>query len=521
VFTLGGCGKKHDGLVTSTIDPADVPPVPANLTLELVSGRVTVKWMIPPSARADEFRIYRAREDGDPTLLASVGSSARSYLDTQVIDGVTYTYAVTAVRGDLEGSPSTPIEATPSAYGLLLEGGVSVTGGNAILPGSRRITVDLLAPDTTTLFQLSEDPTFAGVEPQTFVRLNPRATVTLTPGDGLKTVYARFFGATGEISEVAQASIRLDTKAIILAITEDSNNQVLRVGDVLHLTLRADAPGGTAIVNFGEVTGFPLFDDGSEGDTVPGDGVFEANFLVPSGLDLVEGIVTGRLVDDVGNQAALAASATKVTIADPPTAVRFRRSFVAVLGNTVTLSWTENLSSDFELYRLYRSPPNAPAEITEDDLVVAELVGRNLREYTDTGLVPGATYKWGVAAVDQSGFASTLDSITVTVGFNPVLSQPTLNPTIGNPNTSFVYRCRYSHAQNRAPALVLLIVDGTLVYVMPQVGSGSNWTAGEDFQLTINLAAGAHTYRFEAEDVDGAQVRLPATLSFSGPNVLP
>jgi hypothetical protein len=56
---------------------------------------------------------------------------------------------------------------------------------------------------------------------------------------------------------------------------------------------------------------------------------------------------------------------------------------------------------------------------------------------------------------------------------------------------------------------------------MPQVGSGSNWTAGEDFQLTINLAAGSHTYRFEAEDVDGAQVRLPATLSFSGPNVLP
>lgn len=516
-----GCGKKHDDAGLGPIDPSSVPPVPSNLTLQLGSGRVTLNWAIPGGTRADEFRVYRARGSENAILVARVGGSERSYLDAQVVDDVLYTYSITAVRDNLEGSPSVAVDATPSAFGLLLEGGVPVTGGNAILPGSRRISVDLRAPDTTTRYQVSEDSTFAGVEEKAFVRLNPATTIALSPGDGMKTVYARFFGGTNEISETVQAQIRLDTKAIILATTEDSNGQVLRVGDVLHLTLRADAPGGTATASFGEITGLPLFDDGSEGDTVPSDGIFEADFRVPAGLDLVQGVVTGRLIDDVGNVAAPTASATTVTIADPPTQPRFRRSFVVVLGSTVTLGWTECLSSDLDLYRLYRSAPNDTDEITEDDLVVVEVPRGGTREYTDGDLVPGATYKWGVAAVDVSGFVSVLDSITVTVGFNPALTAPTLNPTIGNPNTSFVYQCRYSHAQNRAPALVLLTVDGSLVYVMPQVGSGSNWTAGEDFQLTINLPQGAHTYFFEAEDVDGARVRLPASLSFSGPNVLP
>jgi len=516
-----GCGKKHDDFVMTPLNPADLPPVPSNLTVQVAANRVTLNWVVAPGSGVDEFRVYRAVEDDEPAFLGSAGPSARSFVDTQVIDGVTYTYAVTAFRDGLEGRPSAPIEATPSAYGLILEGGVSVTGGNTIRPGSRRIVVDLLAPDTTTRFQLSEDPTFAASEQQAFVRLNPRVEFTLSTGDGSKIVYAKYFGVNGEESETVAATIRLDTKAIILAITENSNGQTLRVGDMLHLTLRADAPGGTAIVSFGQITDLPLFDDGSEGDVVAADGVFEGDFLVPSGLDIVEAVVTGRLTDDVGNIAALGFSATKITIADPPSSVRFRRSFVEVLGNTVTLGWTLSLSSDLALYRLYRSAANDTDEITEDDLVVAEVPAGATREFTDTGLQAGASYKWGVAAVDQSGFASELDSITVTVGFNPVLSTPTLNPTIGNPTTQFTYGCTYSHGQNRAPALVLLVVDDNLVFVMAQVGGGSNWIGGEDFQLAINLPEGAHAYHFEAEDVDGARVRLPASLFFSGPNVLP
>jgi hypothetical protein len=317
----------------------------------------------------------------------------------------------------------------------------------------------------------------------------------------------------------------LDTQAVILAVTEDSGEQTLYPQDVLHLTLVADTTGGQAMVDLGDVyLGLRLFDDSTNGDPVAFDGSYERDFVIGAGLELANGVVIGSFVDDVGNVADETHSLTTLTIADPPESVAFDTGGTVVTGTSVLLRWGESTAADFAEYRLYRSAPanseGALVPVTTDDELIAVLDTRTTLSYLDGGLTGGKWYMWGIIPVDTNGFrALSLGTINVRVGHNPRLSGESLEPASGGITTQFTYECTYSHAGEKAPEEVRLVVDGQATYSMAQVGAGSNWIFGEVFRARINLGVGAHTYHFEAKDSLGAETRLPEEGAYGGPQV--
>ncbi len=91
--------------------PIAVPGAPENLYAESGNGYVNLTWNAPlddGGSAITEYRIYR-----DGVLIATVGANRLYYNDTNVVNGVRYTYYVTAVNGVGESKPSNEASATP------------------------------------------------------------------------------------------------------------------------------------------------------------------------------------------------------------------------------------------------------------------------------------------------------------------------------------------------------------------------------------------------------------------------
>lgn len=519
----GACSNRHDGITGAPpLDPSDIPPRPANVTATVATSSVTLSWEVSDGSGVTEYRIYRSQDSAnDFRYLASTGQTA--YSDLQVSNGVTYWYEIAAVKGALEGERSTRVSAVPNVFGIVLEGGAGATNGDNVVPGSRRIEYALVAPEGTVSYRVREDPDLGDAPEIGFDPQAPGGTITLSPGDGPKTVWARFLGAGGAVSAPVSATIVLDTRAVIRSVTEDSNGSVLFVNDVVHIAMEVDTTGGVATADIGDVhTGLRLWDDGTNGDPVPLDGIYELDLVVTAGLEVVDAVIRGSFRDIVGNVATDVFSATKVTIADPPAAVSFARPSTGILGTKVTLHWSQSADADFAAYRIFRTPANDLGDpVSENDILVASIADAGQRTLLVADLAGGAGYQFGIQAVDANGFASGLDTLTVTTGHDPSISGTILTPTLGTPGTNFSYGCTYRHAGGVAPATVRVIVDGGITYNLNQIGGGTNWVGGESFNITsIHLVAGSHTYHFEAEAVDGSTTREPAGSNvFGGPVV--
>jgi hypothetical protein len=523
-FLLGlpACTQKpEDPGSGSPVAPDDVAPVPSNVSVEVTASSVTLTWQIADATGVTQYRVYRAAGNAELRWIAS--TTSLTYTDSDVIRNTTYRYQIAAVKAGYEGLRSATVAALPANFGLVLEGGAEATAARSISPGSRQIRVDLVAPSSTASVRLSEDPAFPGAVPRPFDLADPVETFALSAGDGTKTVYARYTSEGGALSEVVSSSIVLDTKAVISLVTEDSSDQILLVNDVLHLAVTVDAPGGSVQADLGTaVLGLVLFDDGTNGDGTPNDGVYERDFTITAGVEVVEGPVVAHFEDTVGNVADPRSSATKVTIADPPSPVTFDGAASDAIGASMRLVWTRNLDPDFAEYQIYRSPPGQ-GSVDTNDAQVATIMARGTLTFTDKGLVGGTQYTWGVVAVDGNGFSSSLSALTRAVDFDPVLTGTTLSPDVGPEGTTFQYDCVYRHPSGLAPQALTVLVDGGQVYAMSQVGSGTNWVGGEPFRVTANLAAGGHTYAFVALAIDGSRTRSPLdeAASFNGPLVTP
>ncbi len=87
------------------------PSPPQNLAAVAGDGYVNLTWEAPQrmgSSLIVSYKIYR-----NDSLIATIPASQLWYNDTDVINGFTYTYYVTAVNSEEEGNNSNEIEATP------------------------------------------------------------------------------------------------------------------------------------------------------------------------------------------------------------------------------------------------------------------------------------------------------------------------------------------------------------------------------------------------------------------------
>ncbi len=201
-----------------------------------------------------------------------------------------------------------------------------------------------------------------GVYTNTYV---VRASDTLSNG----VITGRLRDRAGNENEnTSPILINIDTTPpSIQTIEHNAINRPLIAGARLIVLLRGD-PSGTATFDIGSFqTGLIMVDDGSGVDEKAGDGVYTGLYEIKPGDNAHDAVISGRLVDESGNQ-TIARAAVRVTIdATPPPAITGVTAADGPndQGNVLIVTWNApplsppvegggREGSDFARYHIYR-----------------------------------------------------------------------------------------------------------------------------------------------------------------------
>jgi hypothetical protein len=247
---------------------------------------------------------------------------------------------------------------------------------------------------------LSEDSTFADASFVSFT--GAPASFTLSEGDGVKTVYARLQFSDGSRSgELLQDDIILDTHAAVDSVFFTPVGVTFSPGDTVLFGLDAGETGGEASASFTGVSRINLYDDGTNGDPIEGDGIYRGRWVVPVDFTLYNGVVTGSFQDRAGNSALPVTAQQVLNVNSPPQPVTLSAAPLSTF--EIVLSWTKSNSADFASYRIYRSTNAAVSESSE---LVTTITNVNTTGYTDDDLNDNTTYYYRVFVYNNSNLSS-------------------------------------------------------------------------------------------------------------------
>lgn len=406
-------------------NPVTVPPpgkgtlpAPTKILVKVGNGVVELAWAFESdTTQVKEYRVYRKDRAGI-AFQRIASTKVRRYRDNGLTNGVRLFYQIAAVnKSNVEGARSDSVAAMPAIYSIQLAGGARYTN-------SPNVTLAITAPASTALMMISNDSSFAGARWEAVV--TPR-TWTLTPGEGKKKVFAKFRNVDDqETFSPVQAEIVLDTIANIKSFKVDTTR--LKAFKTLHFELKADEKDGVATADIvdavnsasGQERNIRLYDDGTNGDRLKEDGVYERDYIVRAGLEVVNAYVYGNFTDAARNVATVATASIRVTIQSPPTAVVLQEP-TAIAGSMTSLSlrWTPNTDTDFASYQIRRSRDN---HVSLSSILVKEFNDPKVISYVDSGLDPGTTYYYRVYVFDTAGNNTGSNSVKQTT---PVDSPPT------------------------------------------------------------------------------------------------
>ena len=157
---------ESNGVESAASAPATVtlaaPAVPRGLTATAGDARVTLGWTGNTETDIAGYRIYR---DGAATALATTAESARSYVDTGLTNGTTYTYAISAVddagnesgrTGVVQGTPTAAASVAPAAPSVSPASGSYTTAQSVTMAAATGTTIRYTVGTGTTV---PADPT--------------------------------------------------------------------------------------------------------------------------------------------------------------------------------------------------------------------------------------------------------------------------------------------------------------------------------------------------------------------------
>jgi len=393
VFFLVSCQEKPENPVN--FSRPDFPVPPTNIIISQGDRTLGLSWTHPNPETVANFKIFR--QDSVTGTFRNVGTtSSTSFVDSNLQNNIEYRYRVSSVGvNGLEGLRSEVITGIPGIFSILINSGFQFTS-------SRVVNLTFGAPPRTRLMQISNDSLFTNAE---WINFNPSVNWTLTSMDGLKTVYARFRDTRDqETLEPVSDSILLDTSAKIRQLAHDAATRILSPADTVHFVMVTNEPQGVASVDINNVqSGVDLFDDGTNGDRVPDDGVYEVDYIIPTGPEVENTLVVGRFTDRAGNVAPTLNASARLTIRRPPTPVDLI-AVEPVIGSSTSLNlfWSRNFNADFANYRVYRqTTPN----VTTQSPLVTIIQDREETTFRDTGLSPGTTYYYRVYVFDTTGLS--------------------------------------------------------------------------------------------------------------------
>ncbi|RMF69520.1 MAG: hypothetical protein D6743_01690, partial [Calditrichaeota bacterium] len=369
------------------------PKPPVNLRAEVSDRKVTLYWVAQDSGNVQSFKVFRNTVDETTPVLVGTPDKM-TFVDKGLTNGVEYVYRVSSVgQGQLESEQSEPIQAIPNIFSVLIN-----NGGEFVNTSSVSLTLN--AP-TGTFVKLSNEPTFGDAQ---FEPVVATRDWLLSPGDGVKRVYAVFLDGVGNESSPVSDDIVLDTQAIIFSVSENTNGRLVVNGEVIHFTLNATEPDGNASVEIENGPTVPLFDNGTGGDRTAGDGLYERDYVVPFGVQTDRATVTGHFTDRAGNVAADLLAPGVVSIQTLPVAVTLLAPSSSDIGSSsVRLNWTLNSDGDFSEYRIYRA---TAAGVTLQSTLAGTVTDQLTTTFEDTGLESNREYFYRVYVFDGFGLSS-------------------------------------------------------------------------------------------------------------------
>jgi fibronectin type 3 domain-containing protein len=395
--------------------PVDGIPVPTGLSATVYDQRVTLAWN--PTAGAAGYRVYRRAGETDG-LSRVAETTDTQYSDTGVMNGQTYYYSVSAVKGGVEGGRSDELRAVPSPYSLLINGGRAYTG-------SISVSLALNAPTTTSMMKISNAADLADA---VWEGHSVSKEWEITEGDGAKTVYALFQDGSGAQSPVVSASITLDTYASVTAVTVVPSGAEHVPGSTVLFSLNVadDETGGTAWIRVeGYDDDISLYDNGKGGDGTAIDGVYEADFQFPASLRGTDLVVTGNFIDRVGNEAPAFEAADRISFTDPPEPVVLLGADDSTT-SSITIRWIASEEEHFRSYRIYRR--TLPGVTENPEFLVQELANRQQTRYPDGELKEARTYYYRIFVVND--LEETAGSNEIAASTFDAIPQPVVLDTL-------------------------------------------------------------------------------------------
>jgi fibronectin type 3 domain-containing protein len=398
IFLLAGCSTEIDPPSSVSSLPQQ-PEIPRGLSASIGDGTIELSWTISTPAAISKYMIYFTDDaDAEPVLLDS--STTNSYAATGLTNGRAYFFSVASVStGNIEGVLSSALSATPGIFSININQG-------ALYANSRNITVGLTAPAGTNLVQLSESSLFTDAHWDNF---SGSKNYTLSDGDGVKQIYARFQlsgggASTGTISD----DITLDRVATIDSVTENSLGAVLGPGSTVQFIVYTSEAGGAATVTVSGIGTLDLSDSTA--------GIYTTEYTLPIGIELVDAEVVANFTDAAGNNALETKATTLLNATDSPEAVTLTGFAESSL--EITLEWTASNISDFSSYRIFRDVSTGVDETSD---LVTTINNQGTLSYQDTDLDENTEYFYVVYVYDRNGnsAASNEDTIQTLVNEAP------------------------------------------------------------------------------------------------------
>ena len=460
-----------NSLEPTKFDPTVYPLSPLDLKVTIGDGAIVLRWNHPKADEIDRYFIYR-KIAADSGFVKIDSTITLSYTDSDVINGVSYQYGVSAMQGQFEGARTVSAVGIPTVFGLIINSGAEFTK-------SRSVVLALIAPLGTTFMKISNDSTFANAQWEPYLISKPW---TLSEEDGVKTVYVHYRDAgENETNRPASDDITLDRKAVIGEVTQNTAGQIKSAGQFIHFTLTSGEIKGVAAVDIGTVrTNIILFDDGTNGDNTRDNGVYERDFQIPTGLEVTDATVTGHFTDQLGNLAEAVEAMGRVTIQNPPMAVTLL-PLESVNGSRTSLrvSWTTSPDQDFASYKLYRS---LTANVTTSSMLVTSIESKSTISFVDPGLQENVTYFYRLYVFDSSGLSTASNEVSGTTAANlPPTAVTLFDP---EPISGSTTSLRISWTQNNDPDFASYKLYRALT---AGVSSNSTFVANIESRATLSF----------------------------------
>jgi hypothetical protein len=290
----------------------------------------------------------------------------------------------------IRSSPSVSWPARPAVYEVIIDNGSLFTSEQLVL-------LTFTAPFGTQNVRFSENSDLTGVSWRDYL---PPFEFMLTPIDTLKTVYAQFIDAAGNLTQPVSSSITLDTFAAIEALDFDpvdpvptDTNTISPGGSVFFtITAKDNEPLGFCDIFIEGQGATPVVatDDERNGDQVANDGIYQREYTFSLAFRERSMRMSAEFTDAAGNLSVERDFVNTLYMSDPPDSV-FLNPNPLTTSNSITLNWDRSLDGHFSSYKIYRRT-QSPV-----DPVLSVLAGtvsdQSTTVFTDSNL-PAATDFW-------------------------------------------------------------------------------------------------------------------------------